>query len=178
MRLKTIHALALCSAAVLASPGHAAPVSATASYQATVKAFFDAQWVAHPTFATGTGLHQWDNQLDDVSAAAVTREVARLKDTETKLKAIDGSKLQASNNNDYTYFDNPSFNKQLAAAAALSGTARATAYAKLDQELMVNYAPVVPYLIATNSYFTSARVKNWIYSTYLGLPYLNALSVG
>ncbi len=91
---------------------------------------------------------------------------------------FDGSKLQASNNNDYTYFDNPSFNKQLAAAAALSGTARATAYAKLDQELMVNYAPVVPYLIATNSYFTSARVKNWIYSTYLGLPYLNALSVG
>ena len=91
---------------------------------------------------------------------------------------FDGSKLQASNNNDYTYFDNPSFNQQLAAAAALSGAARATAYAKLDQELMVKYAPVVPYLIATNSYFTSSRVKNWIYSTYLGLPYLNALSVG
>jgi hypothetical protein len=42
----------------------------------------------------------------------------------------------------------------------------------------VKYAPIVPYLIATNSYFVSSRVKNWIYSTYFGLPYLNALSVG
>ncbi len=91
---------------------------------------------------------------------------------------FDGSKLQASNNNNYAYFNNASFNKELAAAAALAGTARANAYAKLDHELMVKYAPVVPYLIATNTYFTSSRVKNWIYSTYFGLPYLNALSVG
>ena len=64
-------------------------------------------------------------------------------------------------------------------ASALTGTARANAYAKLDQELMVKYAPVVPYLISTNRYFVSlARVKNWIYSSYFGAPYLNALAVG
>jgi peptide/nickel transport system substrate-binding protein len=91
---------------------------------------------------------------------------------------FDGRKIQASNNNDYTYFDNASFNKGLDQAASLSGPARAKAYAQLDQELMVKYAPIVPYLIATNSYFVSSRVKNWIYSTYFGLPYLNALSVG
>lgn len=91
---------------------------------------------------------------------------------------FDGSKIQAANNNNYAYFNNASFNKGLDAASALTGTARANAYAKLDQELMVKYAPVVPYLIATNRYFVSARVKNWIYSSYFGAPYLNALAVG
>ena len=43
---------------------------------------------------------------------------------------------------------------------------------------MVKYAPVVPYLIPTNRYFVSSRTKNWIYSSYFGTPYLNALAVG
>jgi len=42
---------------------------------------------------------------------------------------------------------------------------------------MAKYAPVVPYLISTNRYFVSSRVKNWIYSTYFGDPYFNALAV-
>jgi peptide/nickel transport system substrate-binding protein len=91
---------------------------------------------------------------------------------------FDGRKIQAANNNNYTYFNNASFNKGLDKASSLTGSARAAAYAKLDHDLMLKYAPVVPYLIPTNSYFTAARVKNWIYSTYFGLPYLNALSVG
>ena len=74
-------------------------------------------------------------------------------------------------------FDNPAFNKGLDRAASLSGAARAAAYAKLDHDLMVKYAPVVPYLIPTSRYFTAARVKNWIYSTYFGAPYLNALAI-
>jgi ABC-type transport system substrate-binding protein len=91
---------------------------------------------------------------------------------------FDGRKIQASNNNDYTYFNNPSYDAKLDHAASLSGAPRAAAYAKLDQELMVKYAPVVPYLIPTNSYFVSSRTKNWIYSSYFGTPYLNALAVG
>jgi peptide/nickel transport system substrate-binding protein len=91
---------------------------------------------------------------------------------------FDGRKIQASNNNDYTYFNNASFDAELDHAASLSGAARAAAYQKLDQELMVKYAPVVPYLIPTNSYFVSSRTKNWIYSSYFGTPYLNALAVG
>ena len=102
MRLKSIRALVLCSAAALALSGasDAAPTSPTQSYQALVKSFFDAQWVAHPTFATGTGLHNWDDKLDDVSAAAVTREVARLKDAKAKLNAIDGTKLSQTDRDD------------------------------------------------------------------------------
>ncbi len=91
---------------------------------------------------------------------------------------FDGRKIQAANNNNYTYFNAALFNKGLDKASALSGAPRAAAYAKLDQQLMVTYAPVVPYLIATNRYFVSSRTKNWIYSTYFGAPYLNALAVG
>jgi len=91
---------------------------------------------------------------------------------------FDGRKIQAANNNNYTYFNAAAFNKGLDKASALSGAPRAAAYAKLDQQLMVTYAPVVPYLIATNRYFVSSRTKNWIYSSYFGAPYLNALAVG
>src|SRR3954468_20917946 len=91
---------------------------------------------------------------------------------------FDGRKIQAANNNNYTYFNNASFNKGLDHASSLTGSARAAAYAKLDQDLMTQYAPVVPYLVATNRYFVSSRTKNWIYSSYFGAPYLNALAVG
>ena len=91
---------------------------------------------------------------------------------------FDGRKIQAQNNTDYTYFNSPAFNAGLDHAASLSGTARANAYAKLDQDLMVKYAPAIPYLFATNDYFVSSRVKNWIYSSYFGSPYFNAMSVG
>jgi peptide/nickel transport system substrate-binding protein len=91
---------------------------------------------------------------------------------------FDGRKIQAANNNNYTYFNNASFNKGLDHAASLSGAARATAYAQLDKDLIQKYAPIVPYLLPTNDYFVSSRTKNWIYSAYFGSPYLNALSVG
>ena len=91
---------------------------------------------------------------------------------------FDGRKIQAANNNNYAYFNNAAFNKGLDHASSLSGAARAAAYAKLDQDLMAKYAPVVPYVISTNRYFVSSRTKNWIYSTYFGAPYMNALAVG
>jgi hypothetical protein len=102
MALKTIRALALCSAmlAIPAAAQAAAPASATAAYQAIVKDFFDAQWKLHPTFATGTGLHTWDNQLDDVSAAAHAKEVTLLKGFRAKLTAIDGAKLSLTDRDD------------------------------------------------------------------------------
>jgi len=91
---------------------------------------------------------------------------------------FNGRNIQANNNVFYSYFNNPTFNAQMDAAANLSGAARAKAYAKLDQDLMSKYAPVVPYLINNDHFFTSARLKNWIYSTYFGEPYFNALTVG
>jgi len=90
---------------------------------------------------------------------------------------FDGRIIQAANNVGYSYFNNASFNHGLDVAASLSGAARANAYAKLDHDLMLKYAPVVPYLVVTNRFFTASRVHNWIYSTYFGDPYFNALTV-
>jgi peptide/nickel transport system substrate-binding protein len=91
---------------------------------------------------------------------------------------FNGRNIQANNNPFYSYFNNASFNTQMDQAANLSGAARAKAYAALDQELMVKYAPVVPYVINNDHFLTSARLKNWIYSAYFGMPYFNALTVG
>ncbi|HSC60821.1 MAG TPA: DUF885 family protein, partial [Rhizomicrobium sp.] len=101
MALKTIRALAFCSAA-LAIPvaAQAAPASANASYQALVKNYFDTQWQLHPTAATATGLHNWDDRIDDVSAAAHAKEVTILKDLKAKLLAVDGSKLSLADRDD------------------------------------------------------------------------------
>jgi ABC-type transport system substrate-binding protein len=91
---------------------------------------------------------------------------------------FDGRTIQATNNVDWSFFNNAAFDKDMDAAASKSGSARATAYAKLDQELMSKYAPVVPYFISNDRFYISKRVKNWIYSSYFGEPYYNALSVG
>jgi len=64
------------------------------------------------------------------------------------------------------------------AAANLTGAARAKAYQKLDYNIMKNYAPWVPYSIVNGVFFTSARVHNYVYSSYFGEPAFNALSVG
>jgi len=91
---------------------------------------------------------------------------------------FDGRTIQANNNVFYSYFNNASFNKAMDQAASLSGAARAKAYAKLDSDLMNKYAPVVPYVIGTDHFFVASRLHNWIYSTYFGEPYFNALTVG
>jgi ABC-type transport system substrate-binding protein len=91
---------------------------------------------------------------------------------------FDGRTIQANNNVFYTYFNDAKFNAGLDKASQLSGAPRAAAYAALDQTLMTKYAPVVPYLDETAHFFTSSRVKNWIYSSYFGDPYYNSLAVG
>ncbi len=48
-----------------------------------------------PTGGTSAGLHQYDSQLEDYSAAEVAREVAALHEYEKKTEAIDPSALDA-----------------------------------------------------------------------------------
>ena len=49
-----------------------------------------------PTAGTSAGLHQYDSQLEDYSAASVQRQVAALHTYEAKIAAIDPSALDAS----------------------------------------------------------------------------------
>ena len=91
---------------------------------------------------------------------------------------LDGRTIQEANNVNVSYFDNKKVEAQMDAAAGLGGAARASAYAKLDQEIMARYAPWIPVYVGNSRHFVSARVKNWVYSSYFGEPYYTALAVG
>jgi len=54
-----------------------------------------------PTEGTAAGLHQYDSQLEDYSAAGVQHEIAALHDFEKKLEKIDPSALDAQPAADY-----------------------------------------------------------------------------
>jgi len=59
---------------------------------------------------------------------------------------LDGTRIQATNNVNESYFNDPVFNKRMADAAKLSGDARLTAYGLLDRDLMRDAAPMAPYI--------------------------------
>jgi peptide/nickel transport system substrate-binding protein len=75
-------------------------------------------------------------------------------------------------------FSNSLFTEKLDHAAALTGQARARAYAALDRLLMTKYAPVFPLYIPNFRYLVSKRVHDIVFSHYYGGPILNAMSVG
>jgi uncharacterized protein (DUF885 family) len=58
--------------------------------------FSDVYFKFSPTNGTAAGLHQYDTQLEDYSAAAVQAEIAALHEYEKKIAAIDPSALDAS----------------------------------------------------------------------------------
>ena len=72
----------------------------------------------------------------------------------------------------------PKLDAAMDTAAALTGSARTNAYARLDRAIMQDYAPWVPYGIVNDAFFVSSRVHNYVYSSYFGEPSFNALSVG
>ena len=57
--------------------------------------FSDVYFKFSPTNGTAAGLHQYDSQLEDYSAAAVQEEIAALHGYEKKVAAIDPSALDA-----------------------------------------------------------------------------------
>jgi peptide/nickel transport system substrate-binding protein len=88
---------------------------------------------------------------------------------------LDGTKLQAANNVNVSYFDDPEYNRKMAAASALSGQQRYAAYGKLDTEIMKTAAPLAPILNANRRYLVSARLGCFTYQPVLGVPNLSAL---
>jgi len=55
----------------------------------------DVYFKFQPTIGTYAGLHQYDTQLEDYSAAGIGRQVAALHEYQKKVEAIDGSALDA-----------------------------------------------------------------------------------
>ena len=58
--------------------------------------FADVYFHFSPTAGTSNGLHQYDTQLEDYSAANIQKEIAALHAYEKKVEAIDPSALDAS----------------------------------------------------------------------------------
>ena len=90
---------------------------------------------------------------------------------------LDGTNIQDANNNNYSYFNNATYNAAMKAAAKLAGQARYKAYGKLDVDIMSNAAPWAPVFNYTQRDFISARVENYIYQPVYGRPIINALAI-
>ena len=67
-----------------------------------------------------------------------------------------------------SYFNSPTWNKQMQAAAKLAGAARYKAYAKLDHDLMAGPAPLAPYINTNARILMSKRVGCYVYSQTYG----------
>ena len=90
---------------------------------------------------------------------------------------LDGGNIQESNNSNYAYFNNASFNKQMNDFAKLSGDARYAAYGKLDVDIMRNAAPWAPFANPNTREFVSARITNYIHHPVYAGAVINALAI-
>ncbi len=77
---------------------------------------------------------------------------------------LDGRKIQAANNVNESYFNNPAYNAKMEAASRLSGAARLRAYGNLDIDIMRNQAPLAPYIVTNARIFVSQDVACYTFS--------------
>jgi uncharacterized protein (DUF885 family) len=91
--------ITLLLAAFTASPAPAQHLSADGAPQTfsflTDQFFSEVYFHFSPTSGTSAGLHQYDTQLEDYSAAGVQEQVAALRNYEKKIAAIDPAALDA-----------------------------------------------------------------------------------
>ena len=84
---------------------------------------------------------------------------------------LNGKNLQPAHNNNIAYWNDPSFNKKMNAAARLSGGKRFSTYGALDVDIMKNGAPWAPFANINSRVFFSKNVGcvtfNPIYTTNL-----------
>jgi ABC-type oligopeptide transport system substrate-binding subunit len=80
---------------------------------------------------------------------------------------LSGDSLHASNNNNVAYYNDPTFNKQMIAAANLSGAARYKAYGNLDVNMMLKNPPWAPRNNFNDRILVSSKVGCFTFnSTY------------
>jgi uncharacterized protein (DUF885 family) len=100
MRLHNLIATALLGALILTPAAPAQHLSADGAVQTfnflADQYFSDVYFHFAPTVGTQNGLHQYDTQLEDYSAANIQKQVAALHIYEKKIEAIDPSALDAS----------------------------------------------------------------------------------
>ena len=85
------------------------------------------------------------------------------------LEVFDGSTINADDNGDLSYFNDPAFDRQLHAAAALSGARRYRTYRQLDLELERDLAPAAAFATNASRDFFSARMGCQLYQPLYGI---------
>ena len=81
---------------------------------------------------------------------------------------LNGNNIREANNN-IAYFNVPSVNRRLEAAAKLTGQRRYAAYGQLDVDISRNYAPWASYSYANNRDFVSTKVGCYSYHPTFGM---------
>ena len=72
-------------------------------------------------------------------------------------KLLDGRTIQESNNVNFSYFDDPDYNRRMDEAQSRTGDERDQAFAELDEEIARNAAPLVSWSVPNTIDFFSAR---------------------
>lgn len=90
---------------------------------------------------------------------------------------LDGRLIQASNNSNYSYFDDRSVDRRLDVASRLVGDARDAAYGQLDVDVMRRLAPVVPILNPNVRELVSARTTGYVFQPVFQAADLSLLRV-
>jgi peptide/nickel transport system substrate-binding protein len=80
-----------------------------------------------------------------------------------------GPSIGAENNLNFSYFDDPSYNRRLEAAARLSGPKRYLAYAELDADLAREAAPFAALFNPSEQDFFSARTGCQVFHPIYGI---------
>jgi peptide/nickel transport system substrate-binding protein len=78
---------------------------------------------------------------------------------------LDGHNIQTSNNHNLAYFDDPVYNRKMAAASMLVGPKRYDTYGALDVDVMQNAVPFAPRSNGNNRIFVSKRVGCFTYNS-------------
>jgi peptide/nickel transport system substrate-binding protein len=90
---------------------------------------------------------------------------------------LNGNNIHEANNNNLSYLNVPSLNRQMDAANALTGDKRYAAYQALDRQIITNYAPWAAYENRNIREFTASRVGGYLFSASHGLADLNTFFI-
>jgi ABC-type transport system substrate-binding protein len=88
---------------------------------------------------------------------------------------LDGSRIQATNNVNTSYFNDAKYNRLMEQAARMSGQQRYDAYARLDADLMKNAAPMAPFINTNAKILVGQEIGCYTYSVVSGSTNLAAV---
>ncbi len=94
------------AASLAATPQVLAAESGDAAYAALAQAYYNELFRVNPIYATNVGVHDYDDQLGDFSAAGIARQIATDRDYLAKLDAIVPASLSPGVALDRTLLEN------------------------------------------------------------------------